>query len=140
MSFNTDELDRLADEMLRGARLAHSVYCGECGYNLKTLPYLGQCPECGHRYNARPLKMEGVFNPQSLELPIIDGLTVIMLACMGWFLLRGAFSPLQSGSVFLGALTLGVCGAVLSRFISRLRRFLKFRDIESRISSGEDDD
>ncbi len=140
MSLNTDELDRLADDMLRGSRLTHSIYCGRCGYNLKSLTYTGHCPECGGKYNARPTRMEGIFNPQALELPITDALVVIVTGAMGYYLLSRSLAPVESGGLFFGAVVLAVWGACLYRLIVNLRRFLQFREIESRIANGEDDD
>ena len=67
MVLSENELDRLADEMYLDRRIAHSVYCGECGYNLRTLPYAGRCPECGGEYNARPLIMKGIFNHEKIK-------------------------------------------------------------------------
>jgi predicted Zn-ribbon and HTH transcriptional regulator len=45
------------------------TYCANCGYNLRTLPVIGRCPECGTEYNARPLKMINVRSPYGTTLP-----------------------------------------------------------------------
>lgn len=34
------------------ATIGREVHCGACWYDLRGLPYIGRCPECGTRYNA----------------------------------------------------------------------------------------
>ncbi len=139
MSFNSDELQKLSEEAYGETRLVYSVYCGECGYNLKTLPYVGVCPECGNNYNARPLKMEGVFQPHLRELPINDAILLLLCGAFTWMLLRNAFNPFCEGCVFIAMLVVAAGVVCLVRFWTRLRQFFKFRRVEQRIASGEDD-
>jgi predicted nucleic-acid-binding Zn-ribbon protein len=74
---NTDELQRLSEEVYNNRRLTSSVYCAECGYDLQTLPYQYCCPECGNEYNARSVKMTGVFVPDQNLLPVGDYMAAI---------------------------------------------------------------
>ncbi len=84
MALGNAELERIADDMYKGRLLGHAVYCGNCGYNLKTLPYRYVCPECGSEYNARPRKMTGIFVPQEAEFPIRDIFSTLICALCAW--------------------------------------------------------
>ena len=72
MGLSRSDLERLADDTYKGRILQSSVYCERCGYNLRTLPYVYTGPECGNEYNARPLKMKGIFLPHSTRMPVGD--------------------------------------------------------------------
>ena len=72
MGMSRSDLERLADDTLKGRILLSSTYCERCGYNLRTLPYVYTCPECGNQYNARPLKMKGIFQPHTTRVPVGD--------------------------------------------------------------------
>ncbi len=110
MVVGTDELDRLADEIYRDRRIIGSVYCGNCGYNLRTLPYTYACPECGAEYNARPTKMKGIFLPSGTVFPLRDCAATLVFAVVTTFLSLNAFKPLDEVSLviagFLAVLTL----------------------------------
>jgi hypothetical protein len=139
MTLNSQELERLEDQLWAGERIYHSLYCGECGYNLRTLPYTGLCPECGGRYNARPLKMEGIFLPQNMELPVLDVLMLGIAVTFSILFIRDSINPYDSARMFIG-----VVGLILSlvfghRAWSKFSRFLKFRSILKQIESAEDD-
>jgi len=69
MVFTHDELDRMADEDLKDRVIRRSMYCGACGYNLRGLPHIHVCPECGNSYNARSRRRFGIFEPQQAEFP-----------------------------------------------------------------------
>ena len=78
-----DELARLSDEVYRDSKIRTSLYCAKCGYNLRTLPFVHRCPECGNEYNARPLNMVGIFVPHHAYFPFGDGAaTVFCLVAM----------------------------------------------------------
>ena len=80
MVVSHDDLDRLADDIYKNRRISGWIYCGNCGYNLRTLPYVYTCPECGHEYNARPLTMRGIFLPHEASFPLRD--LAALLACV----------------------------------------------------------
>jgi len=77
MAMSQSDLDRLADDTYKGHILQSSTYCERCGYNLRTLPYVYTCPECGNEYNARPLKMKGIFQPHTTRVPVGDIAAVV---------------------------------------------------------------
>ena len=140
MALNSVELERLADDMYRDRRITGSVYCGRCGYNLKTLPYLYICPECGNQYNARPLKMKGIFSPHEMSIPFRDMLTTVFFAGVTALF---AYSGAQARDPF--RFFVGMPGAVVTLVYgylscSRLLRFFEVRAIARRIAIEEADE
>lgn len=95
-------------------RMDRSLFCGKCGYNLRTLPYAGRCPECGNEYNARTLKMRGILIPQTVRFPTSDLVAFVLaggaaLMMFEWFRqaggqlylgLAGAFGVLAAGQFY----------------------------------------
>ena len=77
MVIGSNDLDRLADDIDKERIILTSVYCGGCGYNLRTLPSTYRCPECGAEYSTRARKMKGIFNPNESEFPLRDVLITI---------------------------------------------------------------
>ena len=139
MVISSGELDRIADDIDKDRRITTSVHCGGCGYNLRTLPYLYTCPECGNKYNARPRKMKGIFNPNAVSFPARD--LLLTFASVFGVLFFGATS-IHSPSVA----TLLLAGffaimAVLSgrEAYVRLCRFVKAFSIIRRIEAEEED-
>ena len=139
MTLNCQELERPEDELWAGTRIIHSLYCGECGYNLRSLPYTGRCPECGGPYNARPLKMKGIFLPQNMELPVLDILMLAVGLAFSISFIRDAINPYKSGQMFMGIVVLVLSLAFAHRGWSKFARFLKLRSILKQIEAAEDD-
>jgi hypothetical protein len=139
MVLHSDELERIADQEAAGNTLAHDVYCGVCGYNLRTLPYVGLCPECGGIYNARPLKMQGIYLAGTHEIPYLEGITAaLFLIFAGGFLSQGII-PYSSTKVFFG-LVCAACGVIGGlKTWAKLQLYLTFRQVERRVESDEDD-
>ncbi len=67
---------------LRKDNIDESLYCGACGYNLRTLPTVGRCPECGNGYNTENFPMRGVFLPEERLFPWGDVLTAAFCFCV----------------------------------------------------------
>lgn len=80
---NTEELQRLAEEVLANRRISVSTYCAECGYDLRTLPYEYRCPECGNEYNARAVKMVGILVPGHSHFPFGDFFSALFALAVG---------------------------------------------------------
>ncbi len=96
-----------------------STFCGSCGYNLKTLPRVGRCPECGGGYDGRVREMKNILVPESLVLPWGDimasaiGLTLSALTVY-YFLVHGwQWFMLVCGVLF------GAAGLFLARVSAR---------------------
>ncbi len=130
------DYERQSDETFTDRLIRGSVYCGTCGYNLRTLPYIYQCPECGASYNARPLTMKGVFLPQQAEMP--RGM-IFLLCCIGGagVLFFDAFKPLDIWRL-LGGIILTFFSAVeIPRQWKALGLYLKAKAIVRRIEREE---
>ena len=93
---DSGELERLSAELYADRIIVTSLYCAQCGYNLRTLPYVYRCPECGSDYNARALKMDGIFFPDLGFFPFGD----LVSAC---FCVAAAVYPVVSGIVLTAA-------------------------------------
>jgi hypothetical protein len=80
MVLDSGELRDLSEELYLDARIGTSLYCGRCGYNLRNLPRIYVCPECGGRYDATPLRMRGIFSTERGYFPFGDALAVAISA------------------------------------------------------------
>lgn len=137
MALDQDQLERLADDAYMDRRIGGSVYCERCGYNLRTLPYLYQCPECGQEYNARPLTMKGVYLPFQATVPVLDTLSVVFWAVVGVVLLYTGSRPLNEWLLALGVGS-GVLAIIYShRVWTRFRLVFRAMAIERRIRADE---
>ncbi len=138
MPLSNKELDLLADEQYKGRRITNSIYCSECGYNLKTLPYKYQCPECGHTYNARPSVMHGIYLFRQHRFPLFD-IAATILSLVGFLIsFSVAFNPLN-----ITALSLAVFFDVMMlifgfRAYHRIKRYFRYRSIARHIAYEED--
>ena len=117
----------------------YSLFCDRCGFNLRYGRYIGRCNECGNPYNARPLKMEGVFNPHAHRVPTAD--IFLTLICLGaaFVLVRENINPPVVGNLIWGGIVLvtGLLHAGLSA--KRLTHFVRFHRILRRIKHEEED-
>ena len=139
MATDDEELDQIADAYHDYRIIRSSLYCGRCGYNLRSLPHIYTCPECGNRYNARPLKMEGIFLPHSAPFPLGETIAFALCSLVVWVLLpqglaTGDGTRLCSGWLFAA---MGVYLAVQG--YRRLMRFLRFREIYKRVARQEEE-
>ena len=137
MVLGTDELERLADDAYKERRLSGTVYCGNCGYNLRTLFYVYRCPECGQEYNARPLVMKGIFLPQSISPPFADTAAVVFCGPIAYFLIDGATQPFEPTGFVMGILAAVLTVVYLWLAWRRWARLLKARLIAHRIAQDE---
>ena len=139
MPLSRAELDRLAEDILADRIIVGNVYCGRCGYNLRALPYIGRCPECGSDYNARPLRMQGIFDSRLVVFPAGDIFTAIMTMGFGGWLFLTGIRPLAQWKLFFGLVFLVMCGFFVRSSWTRTARFFYFRNIARRIEMGEED-
>lgn len=139
MVLGTDELERLADEAYKERRIGGTVYCGNCGYNLRTLYYVYRCPECGQEYNARPLVMKGIFLPQYTSPPWTDMAAVVFCGPIAFFLIDGATQPFEPVGFIMG-LSAAVLTVVYSSIcVHRWKALFKTLAILRRIRRYEDE-
>jgi len=137
MVVSHDELYRLADDIYKNRRITGWMYCGNCGYNLRTLPYVHTCPECGHEYNARPLTMRGIFLPHEARFPLRD--LAAFLACVLGAVGFAYWSvrPPRVAQLSLASLFAGLSLWFAAHTYKRLAAFLKAVDISRRIAKEE---
>ena len=128
MALDRGELDRLADETYKNRTIAGFVYCGRCGYNLHSLPYVHTCPECGNQYNARPLSMTGIFTPHDASLPISELAGMILCLVVGGGLIwvgvtnPGTWQLVVGVAIVILAIVLGYQSyGRMARFFNTLR-------------------
>ncbi len=139
MVIGSDELERLADESFKDRRIGGTVYCGGCGYNLKTLPYMYQCPECGQEYNARPLVMKGIFLPLNISPPFVDMAAVVLCGPIAFFLIDGATQPFEPAGFAMGVFAAILTVVYFGICINRWRALIKTRVILHRIRRYEEE-
>lgn len=142
MSLSSRDLDWIADEIYRGRRIAGSIYCGACGYNLKTLPYMYRCPECGTEFNARPTVMKNIFTPMEARAPILDFLGAVALLGMGvmtgWHSIGASGSGTYSWPGAAAAVVLLILGALMfDRAYGGLHGYLRSIRVARRIAEEE---
>jgi hypothetical protein len=138
MALREDEIDRCLDETVAGRSIERSLYCAECGYNVRGLPVIGVCPECGHRYNARRHKMTGIFRPHALALPISEVLSALLSLGVAAVFAAWAVQSPEQGWAFLPVLVFGVLGALFVRVsYLKLARYVHLRNLVRRIREEE---
>ena len=139
MALSTYELEKLADEIYKNRIIRGSMHCGICGYNLRTLPHIHICPECGNHYNARPLKMEGIFVLNDTYFPLGEVVAGLLCALFAVALIASGFNPVDQVRLALGI----ACAAIMIAFAVtayvRLVRFFKARAIARRIRHEEEE-
>lgn len=140
MALSEAELGRLAEDTYRDRIITGSVYCGKCGYNLHTLPYVYNCPECGSDYNARPLIQKGVFKLYEAHLPGGDIFTTLLCALITTYLVWTGVSPLNVARIWLGSVFFVLGAWYAMKAWSGLRQFVRARVIARRIAIEEGDD
>lgn len=139
MVIGSDELDRIADDIYTDRLITTSVYCGGCGYNLRTLPYVYTCPECGNKYNARPRKMKGIFNPHAVSFPVRDVLLTFGSAFGALvFGSAGVRAPNVASALFAGFFAIMAALSAREAYVG-LGRFIKAFSIIRRIEAEEED-
>jgi len=119
---DSEEVKRIVAESYRGQHISSLTLCARCLYNLRGLPFDGQCPECGHRYNAVPLIMEGIFVLKKTNPPIATLVGAIVFGVCTLWAVRQTLTPFSPGMV---PVTL-ILGVGTAHFI--LLTYRKFRE------------
>jgi len=133
------DLDKLSDDIFKDRRISGSVYCGKCGYDLRTLPYLYQCPECGNAYNARPLVMKGVFLPQQTPVPWIDMLAVPFFGYITYTYISESLAVREYPPLVVGAVAAALGLVYLALVIRKWRTLITGRILLRRIAQSRDE-
>ena len=140
MPLSDKERNRFEDDILFDRRITQSLYCGNCGYNLKTLPRSYVCPECGQQYNARRMPMKGIYFPHNVEPPFAQVAGTPVSATIAVALLIGAFNPLNRGRIIIGFIFAGIALCLAAQVYWRTQRLVKFRVLGRRLARQQDDE
>ena len=133
------EHERISTVLPADRQIGTHVHCAGCGYNLRTLPYVGCCPECGAAYNARPLLMQNILTGQMALFPSSE-VFAALLACSLAALLIGAGLLFGSEWAFLFGMIFGVFGVLFIRVASiHIGRCIKYRRILRQIEASEEE-
>ncbi len=138
MPSGEDTRDRLADDIYLDRRITTPIYCGECGYNLITLPRCYSCPECGNEYTARGPEMKGVFVMRDAEPPMGSILSVLVFGAITAVMVSHAINPMNKDRLMIAGMFGCILALETATLVVRLRPFLKYRHIIKRINSEED--
>jgi len=131
--------DQLSDDVFKDRRISATVFCGKCGYNLRTLPYLYQCPECGNEYNARPLVMKGVFLPQRTPAPWIDMLAVPFFGYFAYTFISEALPVRAYVHLAVGAIAAALGLVYLGLVVRKWRTLIRGRILIHRIARSREE-
>ena len=119
--------------------ISHVLYCGQCGYLLRGLPYKGVCPECGNEYDADPLRMQGIFLPTFPQFPLAYTLGLLVNGAVSIWLVAGAFNPFKSGPFYAGMLFAALACVFGVQLARRLKEHFHYVDLVRRIHQQEKD-
>ncbi len=138
MALEREQLEHMLEE--EGPRLmTKSVICDQCGYQLRGLPFVGRCPECGNSYSVRGIKTEGIFVPESAEFPASDLVAGLASGGLALWLVAGLVRRFDLWSLLCAAI-LGYMGFVfLRQGLRRLGRFIRGQRIASQADSDDDE-
>ncbi len=120
-------------------QITQNLYCGSCGFNLRYARFVGRCSECGNVYNARPLKMEGIFLPHSIRFPLVDMVLGVFLCLASFFWIRrGVGTPADRGFLAFGGISAALGVFTLVYAVKQAMRFVRFHGILRRIQCEDD--
>lgn len=140
MPLSERDREELADDIIKDRRIATSTYCGNCGYNLKTLPRSYHCPECGSEYRARMPRMKGIYLQNENSLPFVEAIAAVVFAMVSATLLVGAWNSKSGGywvtAIIFAAITLAFAVAV----VVRTNRFLHTARLSRQIERQQEDE
>lgn len=140
MPLSERDREELADDIIKDRRISQSMYCGNCGYNLKTLPRSYHCPECGSEYRARPARMKGIYLAHENPPPFGEAIATVVFGLASGVLLVGAWTSKSGGywatAVIFAAITLTFAGAV----VIRTNRFLRTSRLARQIERQQEDE
>lgn len=131
------DLDRIADDIYLNRRITGSVYCSNCAYNLRTLPYAYTCPECGQAYNARPRSMKGVFCPREYHPPYGKAAACLFFGAPAFFVLRGVYIAYGTERLILGLALVFFTILYMFQVVRGFRRYMHERMIARQIMEDE---
>ncbi len=137
MPLSGDELERISEQTYAKRRINMPTYCKRCGYNLRMLPFVHKCPECGSDYNAMHSRMEGIFLPQFVIFPWIDLGVALVCIAMAVLTLIGGIQSNHTRTIGVGCVYGLVAIVLAARAASRISKFFHARMILRRIRQAK---
>lgn len=138
--FTESDLEKIADDTWKDRRITSPTYCSRCGYNLRTLPYVHRCPECGNPYNARVLVMQGIFVPTDGLAPTFETFIVFVWAGMGAVVAYSSPRPFEPAIWGVIGACAVLCAISASMAYRGWRRLIRYKMVEARILREEEDE
>ena len=138
MALEHEQLEHMLEEEEGPRLMTNSVVCDQCGCQLRGLPFVGRCPECGNSYRVRGIETEGIFVPQAANFPAMDLVAGLVSGGLALWLVAGLVRRLDLWSLLCAGI-LGYLGFVfLRQGLRRLRRFIRGQKIASQADSNDD--
>jgi len=138
MSIGSRDVERIAESADADRKILHSLYCANCGFNLRYRKFVDRCPECNSPYNARPTVLMGIFRPDDAVFPGRDIPLILIALGLGAWILAGAFRPVNDWLILIG----GGLAAVGLRYswmkFGEIRRFYRCWCVRQRIKREEE--
>ena len=141
MPLSERDREELAEDIIRDRRIGISTYCGNCGYNLKTLPRSYHCPECGSEYRARMPQMKGIYLENVNSLPFLEVIATVVFALMSGVLVVGAWRESNSVGYWVTAMIFTAVTIIfaVAAYI-RTNRFLRTARLAREIERQQEDE
>ncbi len=140
MAIDHDGLRYLLEETEGENVITSTVFCDQCGYQLRMLPYIGRCPECGNPYNARGLKIEGIFVPHTAAFPASDIAAGLASAALVIWLVAGLIKRFDLWTLLFAAVFGYMAVVFLKQAWARLKRFIRGQKLADEIYQADRDD
>jgi len=137
MIHSESQKERDADDAYRDRRIRTSIYCNKCGYNLRTLPYVYNCPECGNPYRARGISTIGIFTRQTAAVPFGDIIASVLFGITAFVLLIRAIRPLDQGRLIVAAVFVALTAWFVVRSCNGFQEYMRQRTVEREIAKEE---
>ncbi len=138
MALEREQLEHMLEEEDGPRVMTKAVICDQCGYQLRGLPLVGRCPECGNSYSMRGIKTEGIFLPHAAEFPASDLVAGLVSGGLALWLVTGLVRRFDLWTLLCTGI-LGCLGFVfLRQGLRRLGRFIRGQKIASQADSDDD--
>ena len=140
MPLSERDREDLADDIIKDRRIGTSTYCGNCGYNLKTLPRSYHCPECGSEYRARMPQMKGIYLQNDNSLPFLETIAAVVFALVSGVLVVGAWDSNSVGYGVTAMIFTAVTIILAVAAFRRTNRFLRTARLTRQIERQKEDE
>jgi len=140
MPVDLGEIERFQASEEGKTTITSPIFCGNCGYQLRMLPQIGRCPECGNHYNTISRTVKGIFTPASIKFPTFN--LAAGLACLAllFWLVQGILQEFDIWALLLTAVFTVLTPIFIKQTASELIRFVHARQVARQMKSSLQDD